>query len=188
MTNTRVYQLPELSYGYDQLSPYISREQLEIHHTKHHNAYVKAANKLIEDMDLSRSKGAGINIKSVCKELSFQLSGHILHSLFWRNLIPPSENKNKPQKSFEEIITKDFGSFDNFKKEFSAAAGSVEGSGWAALVYCQETKRLIILQIEKHNVNLVASMIFYWLLMSGNMLITSIIKMIVISILRLFGI
>jgi len=148
----RFYSLPQLSFSYDALEPYISREQLKIHHEKHHQAYVKAANSILEKIDTFRKEGKDFDVKATLKELSFNIGGHVLHSLFWENLSPPKEN-NKPNGKIKEILEREFGSFENFKKEFSIASLTVEGSGWTALSFCKQTNRPIIMQIEKHNVN-----------------------------------
>lgn len=149
------YQLPGLPYNYNALQPYISEEQLQIHHDKHHQAYVDAANGILKLMDESREKDIDFDIKAKAKELSFNVAGHQLHSLFWENMGPAGENGGKPTGKIAEYIDKTFGNFERFKKEFSQTAISTEGSGWAVLVMCKNTDRLFNLQYEKHNVNLV---------------------------------
>ncbi len=79
--------------------------------------------------------------------------GHLLHSLFWPSLAPIGKGGGKPGGILGDVIDKEFGSFERFKKEFNQAANSVEGSGWAALTFCKQTNRPIIMQIEKHNTN-----------------------------------
>jgi len=160
MAERKFYSLPDLLYGYGDLAPHMSEEQLRIHHDKHHAAYVKGANAILEKLDKARSEGTDLDIKSTLKELSFQIGGHLLHSLFWGNLAPARLDARQARKgggaptgTLAKEIEKEFGSFDRFKKEFSQAAASVEGSGWAALTYCLQTKRPIIMQIEKHNTN-----------------------------------
>ncbi|MDO8639749.1 MAG: superoxide dismutase [bacterium] len=147
------YSLPELPYGYKGLVPYISEEQLKIHHQKHHQSYVNAANLLFEKLEKTRREGIDLDAKATLKELSFQVGGHILHSLFWQNLTPALKDNNEPKGKISEAINREFGSFERFKKEFSQAALSVEGSGWAALTFDKESQRLLIMQIEKHNYN-----------------------------------
>jgi Fe-Mn family superoxide dismutase len=147
------YALPQLSYGYEQLQPYISKEQLTLHHQKHHQAYVNGANAILERLDKARKEGADFDVKATLKELSFHIGGHLLHSLFWANLAPAGKGGGKPTGALATSLEKEFGSFDRFKREFSLAATSVEGSGWAALTFCRQTNRPIIMQIEKHNTN-----------------------------------
>ncbi|MGZ7043435.1 MAG: superoxide dismutase [Methanobacterium sp.] len=151
----KLYELPKLPYAYNALEPHISEEQLTIHHDKHHQAYVDAANGILKLFDESREKGTDFDVKAKAKELSFNVGGYQLHNSFWKNMGPASENGGEPTGKIAEYIKKDFGSFERFKKEFSQAAISTEGSGWAVLTMCKNTDRLFILQLEKHNVNLV---------------------------------
>jgi len=129
-----MYSLPKLPYGYKDLEPYISEEQLFIHHTKHHKGYVDKANSLLD--------------KGVSKPLSFNLAGHILHSLFWENM---RKESGDPEGRIKEEIEKNFGNIENFKKLFSETAVSAEGSAWAVLVYEKFSGKLLLEQIEKHN-------------------------------------
>lgn len=154
MEEKKFYVLPQLSYGYKDLEPYISEQQLTIHHQKHHNAYVTGANNILQKLDKARKENTDVDVKSTLKELSFNIGGHLLHSLFWGNLAPSAKGGGgKPSGDLAEWIDKEFGSFERFKKEFSQAATSVEGSGWAALTLCRQTNRLMIMQVEKHNTN-----------------------------------
>jgi len=146
------YELPNLPYGYGDLIPFLSVEQLTFHHQKHHQAYVEGANAILEKLENAREQGAEIDMKSTLKELSFYLGGHLLHSLFWENIGP--KGGGEPKTELASRIKKDFGSFERFKKEFSQTAISVEGSGWAALVHEPTSSQLLIMQIEKHNLNL----------------------------------
>ncbi len=154
MDATKQYSLPKLRFGYKDLEPHISEEQLTIHHDKHHLAYVNGANAIFEKLEKARKDSTDLDMKSTLKELSFHVGGHMLHTLFWENLAPSAEGGGSPGGYLGDEIGKEFGSFDRFKKEFSQAANSVEGSGWAALAYCRQTKRPLIMQIEKHNVDI----------------------------------
>ncbi len=147
------YSLPKLPYGYKDLEPFISEEQLTLHHDKHHQAYVTGANALLEKLDKARKENTDLDLKAALKELSFNIGGHVLHSLFWANMAPKGKGSEKPEGLLANAIDKEFGNLDRFKKEFSQAAASAEGSGWAALSFCMQTNRPIIMQIEKHNVN-----------------------------------
>lgn len=154
-TKMERYKLPELPYGYKDLEPYISEEQLTIHHQKHHLAYVNGANAILDKLEKARQEGTDIDIKAALKELSFNIGGHLLHSLFWTNLAPAEKGGGgEPTGALAEAINQEFGSFARFKKEFTQAGLTVEGSGWVALTYDTLTKRLLIMQIEKHNVNI----------------------------------
>jgi len=149
----KFYALPKLPYDYKDLEPYMSEEQLRIHHTKHHQAYVNAANSILQKLDKAHKENLDIDVKAVLKELSWNIGGHLLHSLFWENMAPPSKAGGKPGGKLADVIEKEFGSFERFKKEFSQTAITVEGSGWAALTYYLQTGRPLIMQVEKHNTN-----------------------------------
>ena len=157
MSDKKLYSLPELPYASNALEPFISEAQLKLHHDKHHAAYVNGANAILERLEKARQAGTDTDMKATLKELSFQAGGHVLHSLFWRNLAPAAKAGKEPGGVLADVLKKEFGSFERFKKEFSAAAASTEGSGWAALSWCGMTDRPIIMQIEKHNVNVYPS-------------------------------
>jgi Fe-Mn family superoxide dismutase len=153
LEEAKFYVLPKLPYDYKDLAPYMSEEQLRIHHSKHHQAYVNGANAILQKLDNARKEGTDLDVKSTLKELSWNIGGHLLHSLFWGNLAPAGKGGGKPSGVLGDAIEREFGSFERFKKEFTQAAVSVEGSGWAALTFCRQTNRPIIMQIEKHNTN-----------------------------------
>ncbi|MFH1229645.1 MAG: superoxide dismutase [Candidatus Aenigmatarchaeota archaeon] len=153
----KLYVLPKLPYEYGALAPYISEAQLTIHHQKHHQAYVNGANAIFDRLEKARAEGIDIDMKSTLKDLSFNIGGHVLHSIFWNSLAPVGQSSTKPEGPLAESIEKEFGSFERFKKEFTQAAISVEGSGWAALSFCKQTGRPMIMQIEKHNANVYPS-------------------------------
>lgn len=157
METKKYYELPKLGFGYKDLEPYISEEQLRIHHDKHHAGYVKGANDILDKLDGSRKDGSELDMKSTLKALSFNIGGHVLHSKFWKSMAPEGEGGGNPGGKLADAIDEGFGSFERFKKEFSQTANSVEGSGWAALTYCQKTGRLLIMQVEKHNTNIYVS-------------------------------
>jgi Fe-Mn family superoxide dismutase len=150
------YTLPHLPYGYKALAPYISEVQLTLHHQKHHQAYVTGANVILEKLDKARKENADLDMKALLKELSFHLGGFRLHNMFWENLAPSGVGGGGiPKGALAAAINEEFGDFERFKKEFTQTATSVEGSGWAVLTYCMNTGRLMMMQVEKHNVNLI---------------------------------
>ena|SRR3989344_3843987 len=133
------HQLPLLDYSYDALEPYIDKQTMEIHHTKHHQAYIDKLNTVLEKYPELQEK----NLEDLMKELNNLTidekdkttiknhgGGHLNHSLFW--------NIMNPEKSIDEKLTteieKTFGSLETFKKLFSDAAASQFGSGWAWLI------------------------------------------------------
>ncbi len=152
MEEKKYYELPKIHFDYKELEPYLSEEQVKIHHQKHHQAYVNGANSILQKLEKARKEGLEIDMKGTLKDLSFNIGGHVFHSLFWGNLAPAGKG-GSPDGVLLQTLEKEFGSFERFKKEFTQSALSVEGSGWSALSYCKLTQRPIIMQIEKHNVN-----------------------------------
>ncbi|MCK4525323.1 MAG: superoxide dismutase [Candidatus Andersenbacteria bacterium] len=150
----KFYKLFDLPYDYDALVPYISEDQLRIHHQKHHAGYVVGVNMAFKKLDKARSENTDLDMRSTLKDLSFNIGGYLLHSLFWNNLSPANGREGEPSGKLLDIINDEFGSFERFQKEFIQTALSVEGSGWAALAYCKCTKRPLLMQIEKHNMNI----------------------------------
>ena len=157
MEAVKSFNLPKLPYDYKALSPYMSEEQLKLHHDKHHQAYVNGANAIFEKLDKARKENIDLDMKATLKELSFHVGGHLLHSTFWDCMAPPGKGGGKPNGAVADALMKEFGSFERFKVEFTKAAVSVEGSGWAALVMQQCVDRPLIMQIEKHNTNVYPS-------------------------------
>jgi Fe-Mn family superoxide dismutase len=153
MEKIKLFTLPNLPFDYNALAPYISEQQLKLHHDKHHQAYVNGANAIFEKLDKSRSESTDVDMKAILKELSFNVGGHLLHTTFWENMSPAGKGGGKPGGAVADMIDMGFGSFERFKKEFTTAATSIEGSGWAALAIHPCIGRPLIMQIEKHNVN-----------------------------------
>lgn len=146
------YRLPELSYDYGALEPHISGKIMELHHKQHHAAYVKGANTALEQLDEARLKQDFSRLPALEKALAFHLSGHILHSLFWKNLTPNAVPE--PSGALAETMKKDFGDFAAFKAQFNEVAGSIMGSGWAALIWEPLAQKLLVTQIYDHQSNL----------------------------------
>lgn len=140
-----VYVLPELPYAYDALEPHISAQIMELHHSKHHQAYVDGANAALAALEAAREAGdlAAINLYE--KNLAFNLGGHTNHSVFWKNMTPNA--KPGPEGALAEAIDKSFGSLDKFKKQFTAAAMGIQGSGWAVLAYDTISGGLVTFQL-----------------------------------------
>jgi superoxide dismutase, Fe-Mn family len=155
MEDQKLYALPDLPYAYDALAPYMSKDLVTLHHDKHHAAYVNGANAILQRLDKAKADGADFDTKATYKEMSFHIGGHLLHYIFWENLAPADKGGGGvPTGILAQLLDREYGSFERFKKLFSAAATSVEGSGWATLTFCKLTNRPIIMQIEKHNVNI----------------------------------
>lgn len=148
------YELPELEYGYADIAPVISEEIMKLHHDKHHAAYVTGANAALEKLEKNRAGELEIDVRAVLRDLSFNVNGHLLHSMLWETIRAPREN-NMPTDVVMDKINEQFGSFEAFWKQFAAAAKAVEASGWAVLAADHE-KNMFILQVEKQNVMFIA--------------------------------
>lgn len=127
------YVLPDLPYDYAALEPHISARIMELHHDKHHAAYVTGANTALEKMADARANGDGAAAAKLSKDFQFNLGGHVNHSIFWNNLSP--EGGDKPEGELAAAIDESFGSFDAFRGQFTAVATTIQGSGWAILAY-----------------------------------------------------
>ncbi|WP_156289274.1 superoxide dismutase [Oceanobacillus salinisoli] len=149
------HQLPPLPYAYDALEPYISREIMRLHHDEHHQSYVEGLNKAEEQ--IYNKKTDKDTLKHWLREQAFHGSGHYLHTIFWNNMTPKSTKR--PIKEIKRQIEKDFGSWDKFKKLFSDAADSVEGVGWAILLWSPRSGKLAIQTFEKHQLFQIADTI-----------------------------
>jgi len=146
------YVLPDLAYDCGALEPHITGEVLELHHGKHHKAYVDKANETLEKLEEARGQEDFSRLAGLEKALAFNLSGHVLHSIFWRNLSP--EGGDAPSGELARLIARDFGSFQSFKSQLTEVAATVMGSGWAALVWEPIAQRLLTCQIYDHQSNL----------------------------------
>ena len=145
------YSLPELPYDYAALEPHVDARIMELHHDKHHATYVKGANTALEKLAEARDSGDFALITKLSKDLAFNLSGHVLHSVFWTCMSP--DGGGKPEGDLAAAIDDSFGSFDDFKAQLSEATTSVQGSGWGALAWEPTAKRLIVEQIYDHQSN-----------------------------------
>ncbi|MDR0433055.1 MAG: superoxide dismutase [Bifidobacteriaceae bacterium] len=149
------YTLPDLPYDYSALEPAISGRIMQLHHDKHHAAYVAGANQALEQIADAQAKGSYATIGMLEKNLAFNLAGHVNHSIFWTNLTPGGSGG--PQGDLGRAIDGEFGSFDVFKAHFAAVATSIQGSGWAMLCWEPLGQRLIVEQVYDHQSNHVAA-------------------------------
>ncbi len=145
------YTLPELPYDYSALEPHYSGENLELHHSKHHAAYVTGANTTLDKLAEVRGKNDFSTLVGLEKTLAFNISGHVLHSLFWNNLTP--DGGDRPGGELAAALDEHFGSFDAFQAQMSQASVLVQGSGWGALAYEPLGGNLIVEQIYDHHGN-----------------------------------
>ena len=146
------HTLPELPYAYDALEPYIDAKTMELHHSKHHAAYVSGLNAAEAALAKARAEGNFDLVQLYSKRAAFNGGGHFLHSLFWKVMAPAGKGGGgEPSGVLLDAINRDFGSFDAFKKQFSAAALQVEGSGWGLLLHRPSDGRLIVSQAENQH-------------------------------------
>ncbi len=146
------YVLPDLSYDYGALEPNISGRIMELHHDKHHLAYVNGANTALDALAEARDKNDLTMVNKFQKDLAFNLAGHVNHTVFWRNMSP--EGGDKPTGELAAAIDNFFGSFDAFRAHFTASALGIQGSGWSILVWDILGQKLIIEQLYDHQGNL----------------------------------
>ncbi len=139
------YTLPDLPYEPGALAPHLSAETLELHHGKHHAAYVKGANETVERLaDAETWQIAGLQ-----RALAFNVSGHGLHSLFWESMSP--DMGQQPQGRLAAAIDTAFGSFDRYLDRFVDALTTIQGSGWALLMWEPMAAELQIVQVQNHD-------------------------------------
>ncbi|XP_066985409.1 superoxide dismutase [Mn], mitochondrial-like isoform X3 [Macrobrachium rosenbergii] len=134
--------LPPLKYDYNALEPHISGTIMEIHHTKHHQAYINnlkaATDKLIE-----AEQNNDVNaMNALLPAIKFNGGGHLNHTIFWTNMSP--NGGGEPSGSVADAINAEFGSFQAFKDKFSAASVGVKGSGWGWLGYCPKNDKVAV--------------------------------------------
>jgi Fe-Mn family superoxide dismutase len=141
------YTLPPLPYGYDALEPLYDERTLTIHHTKHHAGYVNGLNATLAKLEAARVSGDYGAIKALSRDLAFNGSGHVLHTLFWNSMSP--EKPDMPE-SLGQALARSFGSVEAAQKQFAAATKTAEASGWGVLAYEPIADKLLILQAEKH--------------------------------------
>ncbi len=146
--SVNLLELPALPYPEDALEPVIDKETVKIHHDKHFAAYVAGLNKTLKDIEKARNTGDFEHIKAMSRDLAFNASGVILHWIYFSGIGPKAGGA--PTGKVGELINRDFGSFETFWKQFSAASKNVEASGWGILAWDPFSKKLSVLEAEKH--------------------------------------
>lgn len=144
------HKLPALPYDYDALEPYIDEQTMRLHHDIHHAGYVSGLNNAEAKLADARAAGDFALVKHWSREAAFHGSGHLLHSIFWPNMISAAKAKAAPEGDLAAAIERSFGSFEAFKAQFIAASIAVEGSGWGILAYRTTDDSLVVLTAEKH--------------------------------------
>ena len=146
------YALPDLPYGYSALEPHYSARLLELHHGKHHAAYVAGANTTLEKLAAAREQRDFSTINLLQKNLAFHVSGHVLHSLLWRNMSP--HGGGQPAGDLALAVQESFGSSDALKSQLTEASLNVQGSGWGAMAWEPVGQRLVVEQVYDHQGNI----------------------------------
>ena len=139
------FKLPDLPYAYDALEPHVDARTMEIHHTKHHAGYTNNLNNAIAGTELEKMKIEDIlaNVSKYSTAVRNNGGGYWNHKLFWEIMSPNGGGQPSERMNIHKAIMRDFGSFDKFKEEFSAAAATRFGSGWAWLCVDKEDKLFI---------------------------------------------
>lgn len=139
------FQLPDLPYAFAALEPHIDARTMEIHHGKHHAGYTKKLNAAIEGTDLDNMKIEDIlaNVSKHSAAVRNNAGGYYNHCLFWEVMSPDGGGEPSDRMNIAKAIDRDFGSFEEFKSAFAAAAGTRFGSGWAWLCVDSNDKLFI---------------------------------------------
>lgn len=142
------YELPKLPYAYDALEPHIDARTMEIHHSKHHQAYTDGLNKALEtlgsdlqNMDITKLLTSLDKVPETTRgAVNFHGGGYDNHTMFWNNMKP--NGGGKPGGSVADVINSVFGNFDSFKEKFSKDTIAIQGSGWGWLTYNPQSKKI----------------------------------------------
>ena len=146
-----IYRLPDLPYDPGALEPHISARIMELHHDKHHAAYVAGANTAMDKLQDARGKSDFAAITMLEKNLAFHVSGHVLHSLFWTNLSP--DGGDRPDGALGTALDENFGGYDAFRAQMTQAAATCQGSGWALASWEPLAGRVVVQQVYDHQGN-----------------------------------
>src|SRR5690349_2597826 len=149
--NDDIYVLPDLPYDPAALEPHISGRIMELHHAKNHAAYVKGANTALGKLHEHREKGDFSVVSMLEKNLAFNVSGHVLHSVFWTNLSP--DGGGAPTGELGGLIDETFGGFAVFRQQVTEAATTIQGSGWALASWEPVAGRILVQQVYDHQGN-----------------------------------
>jgi Fe-Mn family superoxide dismutase len=143
-----VYTLPDLPYDPAALEPHISGRIMELHHDKHPAAYVKGAKTALEQLEEVRAKGDFATISMLERNLAFNVSGHVLHSVLWTNLTPAGGAP--PSGPLATALDETFGGLDAFTRQMTEAAATIQGSGWALASWEPVSRRIVVQQVHDH--------------------------------------
>jgi Fe-Mn family superoxide dismutase len=150
MNRDGTYTLPDLPYDPGALEPYILGRVMELHHGKHHAAYVKGANTALDQLQAMQAKKDFTVLSKLERDLAFNVSGHVLHSVFWTNLCPGGSD---PPDGLTRVLSNTFGSTSAFRDLMTEAAATIQGSGWALASWEPVARRIVLQQVHDHQGN-----------------------------------
>ena len=145
------YTLPDLAYDPGALAPHLDPKVIGLHHDKHHAAYVAGANTALDKLDEARAAERWADLPGLERTLAFNLGGHVLHTIYWRNLSPTGGGE--PTGALRSLIDDTFDGFASFQAMFSQATITIQGSGWSLLSWEPLGQRLIVQQLGTHHDN-----------------------------------
>lgn len=145
------YTLPDLAYDPGALEPHLSARIVELHHGKHHAAYVNGSNAALEQLDEARAAGRWSELPGLERSLAFNLGGHLLHSIYWTNLSP--DGGGDPTGPLGDALGEAFGGVDAFRTLFTQVLLTTQGSGWGILGWEPLGGRLVVQQLGTHHDN-----------------------------------
>jgi Fe-Mn family superoxide dismutase len=152
------YRLPKLPYAYDALEPHIDAATMELHHSRHHNAYVTNLNRAMKEMaELNVDDADMHHIEGLQRDISFNAGGHVMHTLFWGIMAPNAGGA--PVGAIADAINATFGSYERFAAYFSKVAISIKGSGWAVLALEPFGQRLVTYAMGDQDTRLISGAI-----------------------------
>jgi Fe-Mn family superoxide dismutase len=151
-TSVHPYKLPPLPYDFGALEPVISAEIMNLHYTKHHQAYVNNLNKALEQYAEAEQKNDLAAMIALQSAIKFNGGGHVNHSIFWTNLAPKDQGGgNPPEGELAAAINKNFGSLQNLMDQMSTKSVAIQGSGWGWLGYDKAGDRLAVMTCENQD-------------------------------------
>lgn len=150
------YQLPKLPYGYDALEPHIDAQTMELHHSKHHNAYVTGLNKTLDDLNKLREADDidPARLSALSRNVSFNAGGHIFHTIFFGIMSGGKKGEMGPLPVTDDIV-KQYGTLEKFQNHFSKVAAGVKGSGWAIAFYEPIADKILITETGDQDLRLI---------------------------------
>ena len=158
-TPVQLYQLPELPYAVDALEPVIDKKTVQLHHTKHHDAYTRGLNATLRRIQTALAQEDNAAIPGLVQHLAFHGAGYANHNLYWQNMLPPGQGGGEPAGKLAGRIKEDFGGFDEFRRCFSSAANGVQGNGWTMLAYHPDWRQLLVLALTNHENRLIPGVV-----------------------------